>query len=120
MLTIEHHPVKPGEAHDLDQYRVSRETLHTQRDLTVIDHFLDAVLLVHRSTSPSPGCGTGNANSTTEETSPARAGTQNAALGCGGSRRPQWGRALCLRRAAGLVRHSKTNRLTFATGHTEK
>jgi hypothetical protein len=33
---------------DLDQCRVARETLHTQRGLTVIDHFLYAVLLVHR------------------------------------------------------------------------
>src|SRR5260370_33016733 len=53
MLTIEHHIVKSGEAHDLDQCRVARETLHTQRDLTLIDHFLYAVLLVHRSTSLS-------------------------------------------------------------------
>src|SRR5260370_5022125 len=51
MLAIEHHIVKPREAHDLDQCRVSRETLHTQRDLTVIDHFLDAVFLIHRSSS---------------------------------------------------------------------
>src|SRR6266436_6604459 len=51
MLAIQHHIVKPGEAHDLDQCRVSRETLHTQRDLTVINHFLDAVFLIHRSSS---------------------------------------------------------------------
>jgi hypothetical protein len=31
--------------------RVSRETPRTQRDLTVIDHFLDAVFLIHRSSS---------------------------------------------------------------------
>src|ERR1700674_4387449 len=41
---------------DLDQRRVARETLHTQRDLTVVDHFLYAVLLVHRSTSVSLSC----------------------------------------------------------------
>src|SRR5258708_12309033 len=51
MLAIEHHIVKPREAHDLDQCRVSRETLHTQWDLTVINHFLDAVFLIHRSSS---------------------------------------------------------------------
>src|SRR6266404_3143147 len=44
-------PLKPREAHDLDQCRVSRETLHTQRDLTVINNFLDAVFLIHRSSS---------------------------------------------------------------------
>src|SRR5260370_7511501 len=56
MLAIEHHIVKSGEAHDLDQCRVARETLHAQRELTVIDHFLYAVLLVHRSTSLSLSC----------------------------------------------------------------
>src|SRR5216684_1166125 len=56
MLAIQHHIVKSGEAHDLDQCRVSRETLHTQRDLTVIDHFFDSVFLVHHSASLSFPC----------------------------------------------------------------
>src|SRR5579863_5487211 len=34
---------------DLDQCRVARETLHTQRDLTLIHHFFDSVFLVHYS-----------------------------------------------------------------------
>ena len=41
----------PLEADDLDQCRISVETLHTQQDLTLFDHFLYAVLLVHRHLS---------------------------------------------------------------------